>query len=159
MAVGEHLTYQRDSFRFDYPAEWIVHENRPVGVTEFYHPGARAAAYPPCVALMTIPETGMALAPLLRTGLFFLTRDLHSPTIKRLGDQQEDELTWYRLLVRGRAPLPVGSTPEYLDVVKHVALARPGSRVLVLALFGAADETAPFEGAFEALRRSVRVVR
>src|SRR5579875_1441392 len=115
MAVGEHLTYERDSFRLDYPAEWVVHENRPVGVTEFYRPGAHAAAYPAGVALMTIPETGMALAPLIRTGLFFLTRDLHGPTIERLDDQQGDELTWLRLLIRGRAPLPPGYGSSSLD--------------------------------------------
>jgi len=165
MAVGEHLTYARDFFRLDYPAEWIVRENRPVGVTEFYHPAAHAAAYAPGVALMTLPETGMALDLLLRTGLFFLTRDLQCPTIERLGEQQEDELTWRRVLVRGRVPAPHGVTAmagtgcsaPALDIVKRVALARPGPGVLVLALFGPADAMAPLDGAFETLRRSVRI--
>ena len=167
MAVGEHLTYSRDFFRLDYPAEWAVRENRPVGVTEFYHPAAHTAAYPPGVALMTIPETGMALEPLLRTGLFFLTRDLQTPTIERLGEQREDEdgLTWHRVLVRGRAPAPRADlrgdmpAPLYLDIVKRVALARPGPGVLVLALFGPAGAIAPLDSAFEALRRSVRIGR
>ena len=168
MAVGEHLTYARDFLRLDYPAEWLVRENRPVGVTEFYHPAAHAHAYPPGVALMTLPETGMALEPLLRTGVFFLTRDLHGPSIERLGEQQDDELTWHRVLVRGRAPRPAlaaGATsppvtaPAHVDIVKRAALTRPGPGVLVLALFGPADAIAPLDGAFETLRRSVRVIR
>ncbi len=161
MAVSEHLTYTRDFFRLDYPAEWFVRENRPVGVTEFYHPAAHAAAYPAGVALMTLPETGMALEPLLRTGLFFLTRDMQGPVIERLGEQREDDFAWCRLLVRGRAPLPrgggAGAGHEYLDIVKRVALVRPGPGVLVLALFGPADAIAPLDGAFETLRRSVRL--
>jgi len=167
MAVGEHLTYALDFFRLDYPVEWIVRENRPVGVTEFYHPAAHAAAYPPGVALMTLPETGMALELLLRTGLFFLTRDLQGPTIERLGEQREDELTWRRVLVRGHVPAPQGATvvadtgrsAPALDIVKRVALARPGPGVLVLALFGPIDAIMPLDGAFETLRRSVRVTR
>ena len=160
MAISEHVTYARDFFRLDYPAEWLVHENRPVGVTEFYHPAAHAAAYPAGVALMTIPETGMALEPLLRTGLFFLTRDMQGPIIERLGEQREGAFAWYRLLVRGRAPLSqsgAGAEHEYLDIVKRVALVRPGPGVLVLALFGPADAIAPLDGAFETLRRSVRL--
>ncbi len=168
MAVSEHLTYTRDFLRLDYPVEWIVRENRPVGVTEFYHPVAHTAAYPPGVALMTIPETGMALESLLRTGVFFLTRDLHGPTIERLGEQQDNDLTWHRVLVRGRAPGPAAragvtgppaTMPAHLDIVKRVALARPGPGVLVLALFGPADALAPLEGVFEDVRRSVRIVR
>ncbi len=159
MAVNDYVTYTRDFFRLDYPAEWLVRENRPVGVTEFYHPAAHAAVYPAGVALMTLPETGMALELLLRTGLFFLTRDMQGPVIERLGEQREDDVAWYRLLVRGRAPLPRGSDAvhEYLDIVKRVALVRPGPGVLVLALFGPADAIAPLDGAFETLRRSVRL--
>ena len=159
MAVGEHVTYARGFFRLDYPAEWFVRENRPVGVTEFYHPAARTAAYPAGVALMTLPETGMALEPLLRTGLFFLTRDMQGPIIERLGEQREGDFAWYRLLVRGRAPLPGADDGRaYLDIVKRVALVRPGPGVLVLALFGPADAIAPLDGAFETLRRSVRLI-
>jgi hypothetical protein len=160
MAVSDYVTYARDFFRLDYPAEWLVRENRPVGVTEFYHPAAHAAAYPAGVALMTLPETGMALEPLLRTGLFFLTRDMQGPIIERLGEQREDGFAWYRLLVRGHAPLPRSgavTAHEYLDIVKRVALVRPGPGVLVLALFGPADAIAPLDGAFETLRRSVRL--
>ena len=112
----------------------------------------------------------MALEPLLRTGVFFLTRDLHGPTIERLGEQQDDDLTWHRMLVRGRVPGPVHATeagaasapvtaPARLDIVKRVALARPGPGVLVLALFGPADALAPLDGVFEDVRRSVRIVR
>jgi hypothetical protein len=171
MAVGEHLTYARDFFRLDYPAEWLVRENRPVGVTEFYHPAAHTGhtgVYPPGVALMTLPETGMDLELLLRTGVFFLTRDLQGPTVERLGEQPGDggdELTWRRLLVRGRAPVArtgtggVPGVPIYHDIVKRVALARPGPGVLVLALFGLAGAIAPLDEDFETLRRSVRVTR
>src|SRR5579884_2019877 len=76
MAVGEFVTYERDFFRLDYPAAWSVRENRLLGVTDFHLPDERAGSYPPGIALMTLPETGMPLEQLLRSGIFFLMRDL-----------------------------------------------------------------------------------
>lgn len=161
MALSEYRPAAPDVFHLDRPAGWTVRACRSVGVTEFYHPTAPGATYPPGIAVMTLPETGLALDVLLRTGLFFLTHDLRQPTIERLGEQREQRLTWCRLVVQGRVPAPLGrgGTPagESLAIVKRVALTRPGPAILVLALFGAPDAITPLDAAFEGLRRSVYV--
>lgn len=157
MAVGEPATYARAFFRLDYPAGWRVRENALLGMTEFHVSAADPNAYEPGIALITIPETGMDLDPLLRTGLFLITRDLDNPSIDRLAAQPLGALTWHRLLVRGYAP-PLSARPSRVPIVKQVALSRPGPGVLVLALHGPADEIAPLEPAFETLLRSVRLV-
>ena len=161
MAIGEDRPSARDVFHLDRPAGWTVRACRSVGVTEFYPPTAHVAAYPPGIAMMTLPETGLALEVLLRTGLFFLTHDLRQPTIERLDVQREQDLTWHRLVVRGRVLVPFGGSEtragEPLAIVKRVALTRPGSAILVLALFGAPAAIAPLDAAFEGLRRAVDV--
>jgi len=175
MMAAEPVSYQRDFFRLSYPMGWSVRET-PLGLTEFRPAdaaGGSSAPYPSGIALITIAETGMALEPLLRTGLYFITRDLRSPAIERLGEQRApgddgddddgDGLSWYRLLVRGRAasmqPHGAGEAPSSLDVVKRVALSRPGPGVLVLALYGPSSGIDVLGAVFESLLRSVRIVR
>lgn len=164
MAVGEFTTYARDYFHLSYPAGWTVRENRPIGLTEFWPHDALSVKptlpYPPGIALITLAETGMALDPLLRTGLYFITRDLRAPSIERTGTQDGGLLTWTRLLIRGHVTLSSsGNGERRIDVVKRVALCRPGPGVLVLALFGTADDISPLEGAFDAVLASVEVDR
>ncbi len=169
--AAELVPYGRDFFRLSYPAGWSVRET-PLGLTEFRPSGAvggSSPSYPSGIALITIAETGMPLEPLLRTGLYFITRDLRSPAIARLGehhapgDDDGDGLSWYRLLVRGRAastqPHGDGAAAAPPDVVKHVALSRPGPGVLVLALYGPSSGIDALGDVFEALLHSVRIVR
>lgn len=158
MAVGEFVTYARDFFRLDYPADWTVHENRLVGITDFSPPGDDASAYAAGIALMTIPETGMSLEALLRTGLFFLTRDLTALSVEHIGERPDGEIEWYHLCVRGRAALRSGEAPR-LHVTKHVVLCRPGPGVLAFALHGPTERIELLEGAFASLRRSVQIMR
>jgi len=158
MAVGEYIPYARDFFRLAYPAGWTVRENRPVGMTHFAPRGADVDPYPSGIALITLPETGMALEPLIRTGLFLITRDLSAPSIERTGEQREGGLEWSRILVRGRA-MAANRVSAPLDVTKHVALARPGPGVLVLELYGPAASVGTLEETFESVRRSVETVR
>lgn len=158
MAVGEFVTYERDFFRLDYPSAWSVRENRLLGVTDFHLPDDRAGSYPPGIALMTLPETGMPLEQLLRSGIFFLMRDLDAPAVERLDDQQVESITWYRLRVQGRATALPGGGPT-LHVTKHVALCRPGPGVLALALYGPTETIEPLMADFEAVQRSVHIVR
>jgi len=108
-----------------------------VGVTEF--------CLPTGIAVMTLPETCLALDVLLRTVLFFLTHDLRQPTIDRLDAQRAQNLTWRHLVVQGLVPAPLVPAPhgpggtragKPLAIVKRVALTRPGPAILVLALFG-----------------------
>ncbi len=162
MAVGEFTRYARDYFHLSYPTGWTVRENRPVGLTEFWPPsassGSPAPPYRPGIALITLAETGMALDPLLRTGLYFITRDLRTPAVERTGVQGDGPLAWTRLLVRGQAaPSSLGGGDRRIDVVKRVAVSRPGPSVLVLALFGMADDIKPLEGTFDAVLASVEV--
>jgi len=162
MAIAAFTKYARDYFHLSYPTGWTVRENRPVGLTEFWppdEPGARPAPpYHPGIALITLAETGMALDPLLRTGLYFITRDLRTPSVERTGVQGDGPLAWTRLLVRGQAASPsLGVDGRRIDVVKRVAVSRPGPGVLVLALFGMADDIKPLEGAFDAVLASVEV--
>ena len=158
MTVGECTTYARDYFRLEYPVDWVVRENRLVGLTDFCPPGNHGASYPPGIALITIPETGMPLDVLLRTGLFFLTRDLDSPAVERMGELQEGRLAWYHLNVRGRS-IPLPRETVRVHVVKRVALCRPGPGVLALALYGPLESIEPLQPAFDALRRSLEIVR
>lgn len=158
MAIGEFVTYARDFFRLDYPSAWSVRENRLVGLTDFGLSDDRAGAYPPGIALMTLPETGMPLEQLLRSGIFFLMRDLDAPAVEHLGERREGDLQWYRLQVQGRATaLPGGGS--HLHVTKHVALCRPGPGVLALALYGPTETIEPLMADFEMLQRSVRIAR
>lgn len=156
MAVGEFLTYTRDFFRLAYPADWTVHENRLVGMTVFAPPDD-GSAYAAGVALMTLPETGVSLETLLRTGLFFLTRDLAGPAVEHVGEQREGDMAWYHLFVRGRAAVQSGEAP-LLHVTKHVTLCRPGPGVLALALHGPTERIEVLEGTFASLRRSVQIM-
>lgn len=157
MAVGEFVTYARDFFRLDHPAAWSVRENRLLGLTDFGLRDDRAGSYPPGIALMTLPETGMPLEQLLRSGIFFLMRDLDSPSVERLSDSDVDGVAWYHLRVQGRATALPGGGPS-LHVTKHVALCRPGSGVLVLALYGPTETIEPLMPDFETLQRSVRII-
>jgi hypothetical protein len=158
MAIGEFVTYERDFLRLYYPLSWTVRENRLVGLTEFCPPVDSPGSYPAGIALMTLPETGMALEPLLRTGIFFLVRDLDAPTVERLGEQRIGGLDWYRLLVQGRATALPGGGP-HLHVTKQVALSRPGPGVLVLALYGPSEKIEPLIPDFETVQRSVQIRR
>ena len=157
MTIGEAVTYERDFFRLDFPGAWTVRENRLVGLTDFC-PRDDGGSYPAGIGLMTVPETGMSLEMLLRTGLFFLTRDLDSPSVERLGDRHEGELPWHRLRVQGRATALPGGGP-HLHVTKHVAVSRPGPGVIVLALYGPTETIEPLMRDFEVLQRSVHVIR
>ena len=158
MAIGEFVTYARDFFRLAYPASWSVHENRLVGLTDFWSPQDGAGSYPAGIALMTLPETGTPLDQLLRTGIFLLMRDLDAPTVQRLGERRAGDLEWYRLFVQGRASAWPGGGP-HLHVTKHVALSRPGPGVLVLALYGPTETIEPLLPEFEMLLRSVDIVQ
>jgi hypothetical protein len=158
MAIGEFVTYARDFFRLAYPATWSVHENRLVGLTDFWPPHDGAGSYPAGIALMTLPETGISLDQLLRTGIFLLMRDLDAPSVQRLGAHHEGALEWYRLFVQGRASALPGGGP-HLHITKHVALSRPGPGVLVLALYGPTETIEPLMPDFEMLLRSIDIVQ
>lgn len=158
MAIGEFVTYARDFFRLAYPATWSVHENRLVGLTDFWPPHDGAGSYPAGIALMTLPETGISLDQLLRTGIFLLMRDLDAPSVQRLAAHHEGDLEWYRLLVQGRASALPGGGP-HLHITKHVALSRPGPGVLVFALYGPTETIEPLMPDFEMLLRSVDIVQ
>lgn len=158
MTIGEYVTYTRDFFRLDYPATWYVRENRLVGLTDFCPPDDGPGSYPPGIALMTVPETGMSLETLLRTGIFFLMRDLDAPSVEHLGEQTSGDLTWRHLSVQGRAAVLPGAG-SHLHVTKRVALSRPGPSVLALALYGPTETIESLVPDFERLRQSVRLVR
>lgn len=158
MAIGEFITYARDYLRLAYPASWTVRENRLVGLTDFCPAVDSAGSYPVGIALMTLPETGMALEPLLRSGIFFLVRDLDAPAVERLGEQRNGDLDWHRLVVQGRATALPGGGP-HLHVTKHVALSRPGPGVLVLALYGPSESIERLIPDFEAMQQSVQITR
>ena len=158
MTIGEYATYARDFFELDYPAAWSVRENRLVGLTDFCPPDDGAGSYPPGIALMTVPETGMSLEAILRTGIFFLIRDLGTPAVERLDDQPLGDMTWHHLVVQGRAAvLPGGGS--HLHVTKRVALSRPGPGVLVLALYGPTETIESLAPDFERLQQSIRILR
>ncbi len=158
MAIGEFLTYARDFLRLDYPSSWTIRENRLVGLTDFTLPIPSAGSYPVGISLMTLPETGMALEPLLRSGTFFLMRDLDGPTVERHDSLTSGELEWHCLTVRGRAAALPGAG-QHLHITKHVAVSRAGPGVLVLALYGPSEAIEPLQTEFAALRQSVRIVR
>jgi hypothetical protein len=158
VAIDSFLTYTRDFLHLDYPASWSVRENRLVGLTDFCPSSHLSGAYPAGIALMTLPETGMDHEAMLRTGIFFLVRDLDAPTVDRLGEQHIGYLDWYHLIVQGRAlASPEGRT--YLHVTKRVALSRPGPGIVALALYGPTETIELLDPAFEQLQQSVRIVR
>jgi hypothetical protein len=152
------MTYARDYFQLDYPAAWSVRENRLVGLTDFSPPDDGAGSYPPGIALMSLPETGMSLETLLRTGIFFLLRDLDAPSVERLGQQRAGALDWCCLSVQGRATALPGGGP-HLHVTKRVALSRPGPGVLVLALYGPTETIEALVPDFEQMQQSARIIR
>ena len=158
MAIGEYVTYARDFLRLDYPGSWSVRENRLVGLTDFRPTADGGGSYPAGIALMLLPETNVELETLLRTGTFFLIRDLDAPSVERLGQQRAGALDWHRLSVQGRATALPGGGPR-LHVTKHVAVSRPGPGVVVLALYGPSETIEPLVPDFEMLQRSARIDR
>jgi hypothetical protein len=158
VAIDASLTYSRDFLCLDYPASWSVRQNRLIGLTDFCPSSDLSGAYPAGIALMTLPETGMDHEALLRTGMFFLVRDLDAPTVDRLGERRVGHLDWYHLVVQGRALVSPGGR-NCLHVTKRVALSRPGPGVVTLALYGPTEMTELLVPAFEQLLQSVRIVR
>jgi hypothetical protein len=157
VAIDASLTYVRNFLRLDYPASWTVRENRLIGLTDFCPSSDLSGAYPAGIALMTLPETGMDHEALLRTGMFFLVRDIDAPTVDRLGERHVGHLNWYHLVVQGRAPGSSGGK-NCLHVTKRVAISRPGPGVVTLALYGPTEMTELLGPAFEQLQQSVRIV-
>lgn len=159
MYMGSTMSslYVRDPFHLDLPAGWTPRDAGPLGVTYICPPIDDDIWYPSGIALMTLPETGMPLESLLRTGVFLITRDLENVAIQKATDQGEAPLRWERLLVHGRLPAPDATDGLSLKVEKRVAVTRPGESILVLALYGETTRIARLEETFETLRRSVRL--
>ena len=151
MSIGESLPYTREFFHLEYPAEWTVREQQPLGEAYFSKLSPSMEPYREGIALISLPATTMPIDKLVRTGLFFITRDLDHLSVEHTDGIRDGSLAWHTVIVRGKAQSESG----LVDVKKFVVLSPTENGVIVLAAYGTERGMEAIRPTFDTMRRSV----